>query len=156
MKLDPKKVVFNRKLTSTEAVQAYTVLVEIIDVEREAGSVYYYVFLRDEFDMMIETVPSEEVYWMAGNMQISDREAVMLMVEYPGFWEDLKDILYACRINDYKRYNVFTKNDLMGEGDVTWEEYIGESEKDALIFYRDILQVKDIVSIIEMDDETET
>jgi hypothetical protein len=137
----------------TEAVQAYTVLVEIIDTDREIGSVYYYVFLRDEFDMMIETVPSEEVYWMAGHLQISDREAVMLMVEYPGFWEDLKDILYALRINNYKKYNVFTKNDLMGEGDVTWEEYIGESEEDALRFYRDILQVEDIVSIIEMEDE---
>jgi hypothetical protein len=58
-----------------------------------------------------------------------------------------------CGINNLKRYSVFTKGDLMGTDDRTWEEYIGEDESDALQFYTDILLIQDILSIIESEDE---
>ena len=37
----------------------------------------------------------------------------------------------------------------------TWDEYLGENEIDATEFFRDILLVEDIVSVIQMDDEEE-
>jgi len=58
-----------------------------------------------------------------------------------------------CGINNLKKYSVFTKGDLMGTDDRTWEEYIGEDENDALQFYTDILLIEDILSIIESEDE---
>jgi hypothetical protein len=152
MKLDPKKIVFNRKLTLSEAVKAYTILNEILLLD-DNESHYYYVIIKDQFDIFIETINDVEVYWLANKLQVTDRQAVLCLCEYPTFWEDLKDHLYMCGINDYKRYSVFTKGDLMGTDDRTWEEYIGSDENDAMQFYTDILLIDDIISVIEIEDE---
>ena len=152
MKLDPKKIVFNRKLTLSEAVKAYTILNEILLLD-DNESHYYYVIIKDQFDIFIETINDVEVYWLAKKLQVTDRQAVLCLCEYPTFWEDLKDHLYMCGINDYKRYSVFTKGDLMGTDDRTWEEYIGSDENDAMQFYTDILLIDDIISVIEIEDE---
>jgi len=152
MKLDPKKIVFNRKLTLSEAVKAYTILNEILLLD-DRESHYYYVIIKDQFDIFIETINDVEVYWLANKLQVTDRQAVLCLCEYPTFWEDLKDHLYMCGINDYKRYSVFTKGDLMGTDDRTWEEYIGSDENDAMQFYTDILLIDDIISVIEIEDE---
>ena len=106
--------------------------------------------------MYIEAILSNEVDWVVSEMGITPRESVVMMCEYPTFYETLKEHLYNCGINGYKRFSVFTKSDLTGEGDRTWEDFIGYSEEDATKFYRDVLLVKDIVSIIEHDDEEET
>jgi hypothetical protein len=95
------------------------------------------------------------VYWLAEKLNSTDRDALMCLMEYPYFWETLKDILYDNKINDYKRYSVFTKNDLMGSGNRTWEEYLGEDYKDAEEFFQDILLIEDVISIIEIEDEEE-
>ena len=152
MKLDPKKIVFNRKLSLSEAVKAYTILNEILLLD-DNESHYYYVIIKDQFDIFIETINDVEVYWLANKLQVTDRQAVLCLCEYPTFWEDLKDHLYMCGINDYKRYSVFTKGDLMGTDDRTWEEYIGSDENDAMQFYTDILLIDDIISVIEIEDE---
>jgi hypothetical protein len=152
MKLDPKKIVFNRKLSLSEAVQAYTILNETLFLD-DRESHYYYVIIKDQFDIFIETLNDVEVYWLANKLQVTDRQAVLCLCEYPTFWEDLKDHLYMCGINDYKRYSVFTKGDLMGTDDRTWEEYIGSDEDDAMQFYTDILLIDDIISVIEIEDE---
>ena len=152
MKLDPKKIVFNRKLTLSEAVKAYTILNEILLLD-DLESHYYYVIIKDQFDIFIETINDVEVYWLANKLQVTDRQAVLCLCEYPTFWEDLKDHLYMCGINDYKRYSVFTKGDLMGTDDRTWEEYIGSDENDAMQFYTDMLLIDDIISVIEIEDE---
>lgn len=151
MSLDPKKIVFSRKLSVDEAVKAYLILTETIDSKEE--DLYYYIIVEENFDLFIEAISSDEVYWMANKLSVEDRHAVICIIEYPSFWEDLKDHLYNCGINDYKRYQVFTKNDLMGKGSRVWEEYLGESEEDAYTFYKKILMIEDIVSIIEMEDE---
>src|SRR6056300_571513 len=148
MKLDPKKVVFNKKLTLTEAVRAYTILNETLMLDNQE-MYYYYVFIRNDFDIFIETIENVEVYWLANKLEVTDRQAVMCLCEYPTFWENLKDHLYLCEINDYKRYSVFTKGDLMGTDDRTWEEYVGKDEEDAMQFYTDILLIDDIISVIE-------
>ncbi len=152
MKLDPKKVVFNKKLTLTEAVRAYTILNETLMLDNQE-MYYYYVFIRDEFDIFIETIENVEVYWLANKLEVTDRQAVMCLCEYPTFWENLKDHLYLCEINDYKRYSVFTKGDLMGTDDRTWEEYVGKDEEDAREFFTNILMIQDIISIIQSEDE---
>jgi L-rhamnose mutarotase len=152
MKLDPKKIVFNRKLSMSEAVKAYTILNETLFLD-DRESHYYYVIIKDQFDIFIETLNDVEVYWLANKLQVTDRQAVLCLCEYPTFWEDLKDHLYMCGINDYKRYSVFTKGDLMGTDDRTWEEYIGSDEDDAMQFYTDILLIDDIISVIEIEDE---
>jgi L-rhamnose mutarotase len=152
MKLDPKKIVFNRKLTLSEAIKAYTILNETLFLD-DRDSHYYYVIIKNEFDIFIETINDVEVYWFANKLEVTDRQAVMCLCEYPTFWENLKDHLYMCGINDYKRYSVFTKGDLMGTDDRTWEEYIGSDENDAMQFYTDILLIDDIISVIEIEDE---
>ena len=152
MKLDPKRIVFNRKLTLTEAVKAYTILNETLSLD-DHNLYYYYVILKNDFDIFIESINDVEVYWLANKLEITDRQAVMCLCEYPTFWEDLKDHLYMCGINNLKKYSVFTKADLMGTDDRTWEEYIGSDEEDALQFYTDILLIEDILSIIELEDE---
>lgn len=152
MKLDPKKVVFNKKLTLTEAVRAYTILNETLMLD-DQEMYYYYVFIRNEFDIFIETIENVEVYWLANKLEVTDRQAVMCLCEYPTFWENLKDHLYLCEINDYKRYSVFTKGDLMGTDDRTWEEYVGKDEEDAREFFTNILMIQDIISIIQSEDE---
>ena len=152
MKLDPKKIVFNRKLTLEEAIRAYAVLNEVLTTGMQ-DSLYYYVVVRSDFDLYIESLDDIEVYWVANKLEVTDREAVVCICEYPTFWEDLKDHLYLCEINDYKRYSVFTKGDLLGTDDRTWEEYIGESEQDAMEFYSDILLIQDIISVIEQTED---
>lgn len=113
MKLDPKRIVFNRKLTLTEAVKAYTILNGTLSLD-DHDSYYYYIILKNDFDIFIESINDVEVYWLANKLEITDRQAVMCLCEYPNFWEDLKDHLYICGINDFKRYSVFTKGDLIG------------------------------------------
>lgn len=152
MKLDPKKVVFSRKLSLNEAVQAYSILLESVRNDRDDGT-YYYVIVEPNFDLFIEAVSSEEVHWLANKLMVDDRDALVCLIEFPSFWEDLKDHLYICNINDYKRFSVFTKGDLMGEGSRVWEEYLGENERDAYEFYTEILMIEDVISIIEMEDE---
>lgn len=152
MKLNPKKVIFNRELTLPEIVKAYTILNDVLFVS-DQSSYYYYISIKDDFDISIETLSDVEVYWIAAKLNVTDRQAVICLCEYPTFWEDLKDHLYVCGINDYKRYGVFTKGDLMGTDDRTWEEYIGESEQDAMEFYSEILLIEDIVSIIEQTED---
>lgn len=152
MSLDPKKVVFNRRLSLAEAVNVYSILMETL---REGGDedTYYYVSVGEDTDLFIEGISSDEVYWMARKLSVEDKHAVTALIEYPAFWDGLKDHLYNCGINDYKRYQVFTKNDLMGEGTRVWEEYLGESEEDAYEFFSKVLMIEDIVSILEMEDE---
>jgi len=154
MRLDPKRVVFNRKLSLTEAVQAYSILVDTLKDSKDKG-MYYYVIVQLDFidNLFVEAVAPEEVHWLANKLSVDDRQALVCIMEFPSFWEDLKDHLYNCEINNYKRFSVFTKNDLMGEGNRVWEEYIGEDEEDAYYFYSNILLIQDIVSIIEMEDE---
>jgi len=151
-KLDPKKVVFSRQLSLTEAVQAYSILMESLRYD-DTNQMYYYVIVEEDFNLFIEAVDSKEVHWLANKLSVEDRQALVCLIEYPAFWEDLKDILYMCGINDYKKFSVFTKNDLIGEGNRVWEEYLGDDESDAYHFYSEILLVEDIVSIIEMNDE---
>jgi hypothetical protein len=136
----------------SEAIKAYTILNETLFLD-DRDSHYYYVIIKNEFDIFIETINDVEVYWFANKLEVTDRQAVMCLCEYPTFWENLKDHLYMCGINDYKRYSVFTKGDLMGTDDRTWEEYIGSDENDAMQFYTDILLIDDIISVIEIEDE---
>jgi len=154
MKLDPKKIVFNKALNLEEAIRVFSVLMEVIDSSSMDDN-YFYVYVRDDFDLFVETVSDIEVYWLAEKLNSTDRDALMCLMEYPYFWETLKDILYDNKINDYKRYSVFTKNDLMGSGNRTWEEYLGEDYKDAEEFFQDILLIEDVISIIEIEDEEE-
>lgn len=154
MRLQVEKIVFNKPLELSDAIRAYGILKEIID-SSEIKDNYFYVFIKENYDLYVETVPDLEVFWIADRLGVSDRQAVLCLMEYPSFWDSLKDLLYLCKINDFKRYSVFTKNDLMGTGNRTWEEYIGESEEDAKEFYEHILLVDDIISIIKMDDEEE-
>jgi len=154
LRLKSEKIVFNKPLELSDAVKALAALKEIVSVS-EIKDNYLYVFVKENHDLYIETIPDIEVLWIADRLGVSDRQAVVCLMEYPGFWDSLKDLLYLCKINNFKRYSVFTKNDLMGTGNRTWEEYIGESEEDAREFYEHILLVDDIVSIIKMDDEEE-
>lgn len=154
MKLDPKKIVFNKPLTLSQAIQAYTILTEVIN-EDDIEDKFLYVYIKNDFDLFVESLEDSEVKWIARKLGVEDRDAVMCLMEYPYFWENLKDHLYNCRINGYKRYSVFTKADLVGDWDRTWEEYIGESEEDAYEFYKKILKIKKIVSILEMNDDEE-
>jgi len=154
MRLDAKKIVFNRPLDLEEAVRVFTIMKEVIDYSTIDDN-YFYVYVKKDLDIFIETISDIEVFWLADRLGIDDRQSLVCLIEYPYFWENLKDILYYNKINNYKRYTVFTKNDLMGEGNRTWEEYLGESHEEAVEFFRDILLIDDVISVIEMDDEEE-
>jgi hypothetical protein len=154
MRLDAKKIVFNRPLDLEEAVRVFTIMKEVIDYSTIDDN-YFYVYVKKDLDIFIETISDIEVFWLADRLGIDDRQALVCLIEYPYFWENLKDILFYNKINNYKRYTVFTKNDLMGEGNRTWEEYLGESHEEAVEFFRDILLIDDVISVIEMDDEEE-
>lgn len=154
MRLDPKKIVFNKPMSLSQAIKAYSILDEVIDAT-QLGDDYIYVHIKEGFSFNVETIEKNEVDWLSKELGVTDREAVICIIEYPGYLEDLKDHLYNCRINGYKRYSVFTKADIMGDWDQTWEEYIGVSEDDARFFFKNILKVDGIVSILEMDDEEE-
>ena len=154
MRLDAKKIVFNRPLDLEEAVRVFTIMKEVIDYSTIDDN-YFYVYVKKDLDIFIETISDIEVFWLADRLGIDDRQALVCLIEYPYFWENLKDILFYNKINNYKRYTVFTKNDLMGEGNRTWEEYLGESHEEAVEFFRDILLIDGVISVIEMDDEEE-
>jgi len=154
MRLDAKKIVFNKALDLEEAAKVFIILKETLDLSLIKDN-YFYVYIRKDLDLFIETLSDIEVYWLADKLSITDRQAVICLIEYPYFWEGLKDMLHLNSINNYKRYTVFTKNDLMGEGNRTWEEYLGESHEEAVEFFRDILLIDDVISVIEMDDEEE-
>jgi hypothetical protein len=152
--LQADKIVFNKPLDLIDAVKALSSIRDSIDVSLIKDN-YFYVFIKDNFDLYVEPIPDIEVYWTANMLNVDDRQAVICLMEYPGFWDSLKDILYYNKINNYKRYSVFTKNDLMGSGSRVWEDYIGKNEEEAKEFYRDILMVEDVISVIKMDDEEE-
>jgi hypothetical protein len=156
MKLDAKKVVFSKPISLYEAALIYSSIAEEYNKEGGLDNFYYYVGIEDTANVYIEAILSTEVNWVSKELDITPRESVVMLCEYPDFYETLKDHLYNCGINDYKRFSVFTESDIMGEGSRVWEDYIGRTQEDAMEFYRDILLIKDIVSIIEHDEEEET
>ena len=154
MRLDAKKIVFNRPLELDDAIKVFSAMKEVVDYSTMDDN-YFYVYVKKDLDIFIETISDTEVIWLADRLGVNDRQALICLIEYPYFWENLKDFLHMNQINNYKRYTVFTKNDLMGEGSRTWEEYLGESQEEAVEFFRDILLIDDVISVIEMDDEEE-
>jgi len=155
MKLDAKKVVFSRPISLYEAALIYSSITNEYAEDPSSNNYYYYVGIDSIANVFIESLPSVEVEWVSKEMNITNRESVIMLCEYPNFYELLKDHLYNCGINGYKRYSVFTKSDLIGDNDRTWEDFIGYSEEEAMVFYKDILMIKDIISVIKHDDEEE-
>lgn len=153
MNFDPKKIVLNRVLTVEEGLAVYHIMRDILSKD-EDGEFYYYITVTEDSLIDVQSVRSVEVDWLSKKMNIKKREAVICICEFDGFWEDLKDILHFNQINDYKRYFVFTKEDILGEGDQDFTEYIGTSEEDAMEFYRDVMMVENIVSVMPDEDET--
>ena len=153
MNFDPNKIVLNRVLTVEEGLAVYHIMRQLLEQD-EDNMFYYYISVTEESHIDVQSIRSEEVNWLAKKLDVKPRDAVICICEYEGFWEDLKDILHYNDINDYKRYFVFTKSDIIGEGDQEFTEYIGTSEEEAMEFYRDILMIDDIVSVIEDDNET--
>jgi hypothetical protein len=52
MKLDPKKIVFNKALNLEEAIRVFSVLMEVIDSSSMDDN-YFYVYVRDDFDLFV-------------------------------------------------------------------------------------------------------
>ena len=154
MRLRAEKVVFNKALTLEEGIKVFSILKEVID-PASVDDNYFYVYVRKDYDIFIETVSELEVFWIANKLGVSDKQGLICLMEYPYFWENLKDHLHNCRINNFKRYMAFTKADLMGESNTSWEEYMGESNQDAHEFFSDILMMEDVISVIEVNDEEE-
>lgn len=154
MKINTDKIVLECFLTDDEIIKVAPYIRRSIKNE-ELLENFIYIYADSIYSIVIHTIPDVDVYWLAGKLEVEDRESVMCLSNFQGFWSELKDVLYLNKINDYKRYGVFTKGDLIGSGERTWEEYVGESEEDAMEYFSDILEIKDIQSIIEIRDEEE-
>ena len=83
MRFDPKKIILQKKFNYEEALISYEVLKNIL--EREGNlEMYYYVSIKD-MEVFVDVIESDHVYWMAHQLNVTDKEAVFAICDYPGF-----------------------------------------------------------------------
>lgn len=155
MRLDPKKILTSKTFSVEEVLSAYSIMMKLMEA-KDADKFYYYIDTDNEGFAHVFVTNVEEVEWLAKKLNCKPKQALMCINEYPGFWDDLKDILNLVGVSGYdKRFFVFTERDLFSDefNPNSHEEYVGESKEDAMEYFRDVVNISDIISIIEDEEE---
>jgi hypothetical protein len=147
-----KRVVFSRELSDGEIGQIGLFVLAAIRGNDDIYDYYFYIYVDQDIDITITSYRSEEVQWQAKQLLCTDLDAVVSMVEYEGFYEDYMRLLWANEIGDLNRYVAQTKKTLTQNIDPVW--CIAENEKDALYYFKNIINIKDVVTIREDNEET--
>lgn len=145
------RVVFNRVLKTEEYLSLSFFMIGFMQ-KYDDQDLYYYVEVSDDLDLSVTTYEAYEVQWQASQLMCTDHEAVVSMTDFDGFYEEVMEMLWETKINDYERYIAQTI-ETIGEGtDPRW--CIASSKEDARHYFSDILKLKDIVSIKLSNEET--
>ena len=155
MRLDPKKILTSRRFNTEEVLSAYEIMRNLMDA-KDADEFYYYIDTDKNGMAHVFVTGIYEVEWLAKKLNCRPKQALMCINEYPGFWEELKDTLNSVGVSGYdKRFLVFTKRDLMNDSNNfgSHEEYVGDSKEDAMEYFKKVLGVADVISIIEDEEE---
>jgi hypothetical protein len=154
MSIDQSKIVFSRELSEDNAYRIYSSVTDVLE-KYNTNNNYFFIDLEVDFGVNIISYDSDEVQWLSNQLECTDREAVVCIYYYDGFLEDLKDVLYINGINDYKKYYVVTKAELIDGTDINYGDYIGKSKEDAFYYFENIVGAPEIVSIQEDYEEEE-
>ncbi|MEJ6794604.1 MAG: hypothetical protein QNK68_06305 [Flavobacteriales bacterium] len=152
MKLNQNRIVLSRDLDEDKAFLVYSSLENVLN-RYNTNNNYFLIDLDVDFGVSVITYDPDEIQWLARELGCTDREAVICVYYYDGFLEDLKDVLYINGINDYKRYYVVTKEELLDGKDVDYGDYIGKSKEDAFFYFENIVGASEIISIQEDYEE---
>lgn len=145
------RVVFNRVLKTEEYLSLSFFMIGFMQ-KYDDQDLYYYVEVSDDLDLSVTTYEAYEVQWQASQLMCTDHEAVVSMTDFDGFYEEVMEMLWERKINDYERYIAQTI-ETIGEGtDPRW--CIASSKEDAHHYFSDILKLKDIVSVKLSNEET--
>lgn len=145
------RVVFNRDLNPDEYLSVTFFLMGFMQ-KYEDDDLYFYVEVSENIDLTITTYRAEEVQWQARELMCTDHEAVISITEFEGFYEDLNMLMWSCGINNLNRYVAQTSYTL--ERDYDPHICIAKNEKDAYYYFSRVLQLEDIITIREDNEET--
>jgi hypothetical protein len=152
MKLNQSRIIISRDLDEDKAYLVYSSLEDVLKRYNNNNN-YFFIDLEVDFGVSVIAYEPDEIHWLARELECTDREAVICVYYYDGFLEDLKDVLYINGINDYKRYYVVTKEELLGGKDIDYGDYIGKSKEDAFFYFENIVGAPEIISIQEDYEE---
>lgn len=146
-----KRVVFNRELSDEEI--AHIGLFVLAAIRRHKDDDYYfYIHVYEDLDITITSYRALEVQWQAHQLMCTDLDAVVSMVEYEGFYEDYMKLLWTNEIGNLNRYVAQTERTLVENIDPVW--CIARNEKDALYYFKNIINIKDVLTVREDNEET--
>lgn len=145
-----ERIVFSRELSEEEYILASIHLLSIL--HRYNQDSYYYVDIRSDQHMSVLALPEEEVHWQANELMCTDREAVIALLEYEGFYEELQYTLWKNNIGDLNRYIAHSEENIIHGTDP--EPCIAKTEQDAYFYFNNILGILDILTVREDNEET--
>lgn len=145
-----EKVVFSRDISETE-LYTISLFLESLIQRNKTDDQYYYVDVKEDLDLTITGYRAEEVQWQAKELMCTDLQALFSIVDYDGFYEELMQTLWANKINGLTRYVAHTKTTLLKDQEPHF--CIAKNEKEANYYFKTILQLKDILTVREDDEE---
>lgn len=151
MSLTTDRVVFNRVLNAEEYLSISFFMIGFMSKYQDED-LYYYVEVHESLDINITTYRAEEVQWQAKELFCTDHEAVICINEFEGFYENTMELLWREGINDLNRYIAQTSHTLEHDEDPFW--CVAKDETEAYYYFSEILQLEDIITIREDNEET--
>ena len=151
MDLNLNRIVISNGLTDAEYRDISFAILSLMSsgkIEKD----YHYVYVDKKTGVNVISLAENEVFWQSKRLNCTDKEAVVSIIEYEGFYESLSTLLYDQGIGGYKKFNCITKeivisNDLdpyvCYETDMRYAKYYFES----------ILRLEEIISIYEDEEE---
>lgn len=144
-----ERIVFNRDLKTEEYVSLSFFMVGFMQKYKDED-LYYYVEVSEDLDLNVTTFDAYEVQWQASELLCTDHEALVSMVEYDGFYEEVMEMLWKNNINNLDRYIAQTTESIETGEDPRW--CIAPDEEQAYHYFAHILQLKDIITV-RIDNE---
>ena len=145
-----EKVVFSRDISETELYTVSLFLDSLIK-RNNTDDQYYYVDVKEDLDLTITGYRAEEVQWQAKELMCTDLQALFSIVDYDGFYEELMQTLWDNQINELTRYVAQTKTTLLKDQEPHY--CVSKNEEEAHYYFKTILQLKDILTVREDDEE---
>jgi len=151
MSLTPERVVFSRQLATEEYVSISFFMIGFMHKYTDED-LYYYVEVSEDLDLHVTTFDAYEVQWQASELLCTDHEALVSMVEYDGFYEEVMEMLWRNGINKYDRYVAQTEETISEGLDPRW--CISATEEEAYHYFSHILKLKHIITVRKDNEET--
>lgn len=145
------RIVFNRELKTEEYVSLSIFMIGFMQKHNEEDY-YYYVEVSDDLDLSVTTYEAYEVQWQASELLCTDQEALVSMIEFDGFYEEVMEMLWRNKIGPYNRYIAQTKDTIEYGEEPRW--CIAENDEEAHHYFSDILHLQNIITIREDNEET--